>query len=164
MDEDRPRDAASVLFNLPGYRVLEAVDDPGGGRRVLVEPVETVGHCPDCGFDSTRVHSRPVSAVADVPIAGRVQVRVRKRRLWCDNATCARVTFTQTTEQVGLRAPVTTRLAAQIVDALASEARSVTAVSARAGLSWRTAMRLVHATVTAVHDPDDVPVRRGGHR
>ena len=31
-----------MLFNLPGYRVLEAVEDPDGGRRVLVEPVESV--------------------------------------------------------------------------------------------------------------------------
>ena len=31
-----PRDAASVIFNLPGYRVIEAVDLPLGGRRVKV--------------------------------------------------------------------------------------------------------------------------------
>jgi len=74
LSHDRPQDAATVLFNLPGYRVLDAVDDPGGGRRVLVEPVDRVGHCPDCGFDSARVHSRPVSRVADVPIAGRLGV------------------------------------------------------------------------------------------
>ena len=59
MHEDRaPRDAATVLYNLPGYRVLHAVDVAGAGRQVLVEPVELVGHCPDCGFDSARVHSR----------------------------------------------------------------------------------------------------------
>ena len=55
------------------------------GRWALVEPVDPVGYCPDCGFDSTRVHSRPVSRVADVPLGGRLEVRVRKRRLWCDN-------------------------------------------------------------------------------
>ena len=30
------RDAASVLFNLPGQHVLEAVDDPDGAREVLI--------------------------------------------------------------------------------------------------------------------------------
>ena len=89
--------------------------------RALVEPVDPVGHCPDCGFDSTRVHSRPVSRVADVPLGGRLEVRVRKRRLWCDNSSCDRVTFTQTTDQVGLRARITTRLASRVVDALAVE-------------------------------------------
>ena len=160
--QDRPRDAATVLFDLPGYRVLDAVDDPDGGRQVLVEPVDSVGHCPDCGFGSRRVHSRPVSQVADVPIAGRLQVRVRKRRLWWDTDSCDRVTFTQTTEQVGLRSRLTTRLAARIVEALASEVRSVTAVAAEAGLSWPTVMSMVTATVTAVHDPDTVAVRRLG--
>lgn len=162
MSQDRPRDAATVLFNLPGYRVLDAADDPGGGRRVLVEPVDRVGHCPDCGFDSTRVHSRPVSRVADVPLGGRLEVRVRKRRLWCDNTSCDRVTFTQTTDQLGLRARITTRLAARVVDALATEPRSVSAVGAEVGVSWPTVMRLVAGTVTAVHDPDAVAVRRLG--
>jgi len=160
--KDRPRDAASVLFNLPGYRVLAAVDDADGVRRVLVEPVEVVGFCPDCGFGSVRSHSRPVSRVADIPIGGRLEVRVRKRRLWCDNDTCDRVTFTQTTDQIGLRARVTTRLAGRVVDALGAEARSVTAVAGEVALSWRTVMRLVTATVTAVHDPDAVAVRRLG--
>ena len=132
------------------------------GRWALVEPADPVGHCPDCGFDSARVHSRPVSRVADVPIAGRLEVRVRKRRLWCDNESCDMLTFTQTTEQLGLRARITTRLAAQVVDALAAEARSVSAVGAEVGVSWPTVMRLVAATVTAVHDPDDVLVRRLG--
>lgn len=163
MHEDRgPRDAATVLFNLPGYRVLKAFDVPEGGRRVLVEPVDSVGHCPDCGFDSSRVHSRPVSRVADVPIAGRLEVRVRKRRLFCDNPTCDRVTFTQVTDQLGLRARITTRLAEHVLGALAGEARAVLAVADEAGLSWPTVMRLVRATVTAVHDPDQVPVARLG--
>lgn len=161
MSQDRPRDAATVLFDLPGYRVLDAQDGLVG-RWALVEPVARVGHCPDCGFDSARVHSRPVSRVADVPLAGRLQVRVRKRRLWCDNDSCDRVTFTQTTDQLGLRARITTRLAARVVDALAAEARSVSAVAAEVGVSWPTVMRLVAATVTAVHDPDRVPVRRLG--
>ena len=150
-----------MLFNLPGYRVLDAQDDLVG-RRALVEPVDPVGHCPDCGFDSTRVHSRPVSRVADVPLGGRLEVRVRKRRLWCDNTSCDRVTFTQTTDQLGLRARITTRLAARVVDALATEARSVSGVAAEVAVSWPTVMRLVAATVTAVHDPDRVLVRRLG--
>jgi hypothetical protein len=29
-----------VIFNLPGYRVIDAVDLPLGGRRVKVQPVD----------------------------------------------------------------------------------------------------------------------------
>jgi transposase len=150
-----------VLFNLPGYRVLDAVEDVGG-RRVLIEPEDRVGHCPDCGFDSARVHSRPVSRIADVPVGGRLEVRVRKRRLWCDNGTCDRVTFTQTTEQLGLGARITTRLADRVLSSLAAEPRSVLAVAAEVGISWPTVNRLVRASVAAVHDPDQVAVRRLG--
>ncbi|MFN8076989.1 MAG: hypothetical protein U0Q15_16425 [Kineosporiaceae bacterium] len=44
-----PRDAASVLFDLPGYRVVSAVDLPGGGREVVIASVEGEAGCPTCG-------------------------------------------------------------------------------------------------------------------
>jgi len=47
------RDAASVVFNLPGYDVIDAVDLPLG-RRVVVQAVERDEGCPDCGVISTR--------------------------------------------------------------------------------------------------------------
>ena len=43
------RDAASVLLNLPGHRVLEAVDHPDGAREVLVGSTATEAACPVCG-------------------------------------------------------------------------------------------------------------------
>jgi transposase len=49
------RDAAGTLFNLPGYRVIDAVDIVGGSRRVLVVSTEPPG-CPGCGVISTRIH------------------------------------------------------------------------------------------------------------
>lgn len=66
MDQDTPRDAATVLFDLPGYRVIDAIDRDGQLRLVLIEPVAAGARCPDCGFGSVRVHSRPVSRVADM--------------------------------------------------------------------------------------------------
>ena len=67
------RDAASTLFNLPGYRGTDAIDTAGGGRRVLVVSTEPPG-CPACGVISTRVHQRTRQRVRDVPIAGAVEV------------------------------------------------------------------------------------------
>lgn len=78
MYQDTPRDAASVLFDLPGYRVIDARDTADGRRRVLAEPTDPVGHCPDCGFGSARVHSRPRSRLADVPVAGAIEVWIRE--------------------------------------------------------------------------------------
>ena len=43
------RDAASVIFNLPDYHVIDAVDLPSGGRRVIVQADTVADGCPDCG-------------------------------------------------------------------------------------------------------------------
>ena len=43
------RDAASVIFNLPDYRVIDAIDLPLGGRRVIVQADAIEAGCPDCG-------------------------------------------------------------------------------------------------------------------
>ena len=47
------RDAASLIFNLPGYDVIDAVDLPCGGRRVVVQALDQDEGCPDCGVVST---------------------------------------------------------------------------------------------------------------
>src|SRR5690625_1421283 len=47
------RDAASTIFNLPDYRVIEARDRPEGGRRVVVESTYPPG-CPDGGVWARR--------------------------------------------------------------------------------------------------------------
>jgi transposase len=45
------RAVASVIFNLPGYRVIDAIDLPLGGRRVKVQPVDLGDGCPKCGVE-----------------------------------------------------------------------------------------------------------------
>ena len=84
------RDAASVIFNLPGYRVVDAVDLPLGGRRVRVRPVDLADGCPSCGVISARVHAWIVQRVRDIPHAGQLEVVVRKPRLPSRNVREAR--------------------------------------------------------------------------
>jgi transposase len=43
------RDAASVVFNLPNYHVIEAVDLPLGGRRVIVGAKGSATTAPSVG-------------------------------------------------------------------------------------------------------------------
>jgi hypothetical protein len=74
------RDAASVIFNLPGYRVVDAVDLPLGGRRVRVQPVDLADGCPACGVISAGVHAWIVQRVRDIPHGGQREVMVRKPR------------------------------------------------------------------------------------
>lgn len=161
-----PRDAASVLFNLPGHRVVEAVDLLDGRRRVTVEAVEVEDGCPDCGVLSDRVHQRTRQRLRDVPVPGHgaspVEVVVVKRRLVCLEPACARRTFVQATQQVPLRARVTARLRELVLDAVVDGGRAVSAVAAEHDLGWWTVMSQVAFAALLLADPDTVAVRRLG--
>ena len=77
-------DAASILFNLSGYRVVTATPALGGERlrQVVIETTTGEGACPSCGVLSSRVHARPVQHVKDVACGGeRLDVLVRKRKM-----------------------------------------------------------------------------------
>src|SRR3954447_13702572 len=81
-----PWDAASVLCNLPGHRLIEVVDIPDGRRQVLVEAVEVEDGCPDCDVLSRRLHQRTRQRMRDFPGGGwrgELEVVVVRRRLVC---------------------------------------------------------------------------------
>ena len=87
------RDAASLIFNLPGYTVLDAVDLPLGGRRIIVRAGAQDEGCPDCGVISTRVHAWTSQRVKDIPAGvDVVEVVVRKPRYLCAEPACGRRT------------------------------------------------------------------------
>ncbi|WP_368669061.1 transposase family protein, partial [Micrococcus sp. GbtcB5] len=103
------RDAASAIFNLPNYRVIDAFGQPDGGRRVVIASTVPPG-CPACGVLATKVHSRRDQQIRDVPIAGAIEVVWAKRRWFCLEPACTRGTFWESTEQVPRYARSTTRL------------------------------------------------------
>lgn len=156
------RDAASVLFNLPGHRVVEAVDGSDGERAVLIAALAEEAACPECGVLTGRVHQRQAQRLRDVPIAGRVQVTLVKRRFACMEAACSRRTFVETSEEVPLRARVTTRLRQAALEAVTGAGRAVSEVAAAYGVAWWTLQRSVNAAADVLADPDEVPVRRLG--
>ena len=102
-------DAASVLFNLPEYRVVEVTRDAGGAREVFVETPVVEAGCPSCGVLTGRVHQRTVQRVRDVPFDGLVTLWWVKKRWRCAEAACARSTFTEHTAQVPAYARVGVR-------------------------------------------------------
>ena len=74
-----PRDAASTLFNLPGYLVIAVGEEPSAGRWVDLE-IEGEPHCSGCGVRGVRVHSSRSQRVRDIPVGGEVSAIWRKRR------------------------------------------------------------------------------------
>jgi transposase len=156
------RDAASVIFNLPGYRVIDAVDLPLGGRRVKVQPVDLDDGCPECGVISGRVHAWVSQRVRDIGHAGWVEVVVRKPRLMCAETGCPRRTFTPVTTQLPARARCTTRLRTAVLDAAIGSGRAVAEVAAAHGVAWWTVQATVNAAAVLLPDVDELHVRRLG--
>ena len=157
-----PRDAASVLLDLPGYGVVDAVDVAGGVRVVTAAAVGEEAACPSCGVLSARVHQRTRQRKADVPVAGRIELVVVRRRFACVEAGCPRRTFTETSAQLPARARTTTRLKVAVLHAVAGARRAVSEVAAAHGLDWATVQRVVTAAADVLADPDTVVVTRLG--
>ncbi len=156
------RDAASVLFDLPGYRVIDAVDRPGLPRRVSIAATSTEQACPGCGVPSARVHQRVRQRLADVPVAGPVEVVLVKRRFPCREVLCSRRTFVEVSDEVPLRARLTTRLRAMLLAAVVEAGRVIAEVAAGHRVSWWTVQNTVNAAADLLTDPDTVMVRRLG--
>jgi transposase len=156
------REAASVIFNLPGYRVIDAVDLPLGGRRVKVQPVDLDDGCPECGVVSSRVHAWSVQRVRDIPHAGQIEVVVRKPRLMCVEPACDRRTFTPVSEQLPARARCTTRLRTAVLDAVIDSGRAVAEVATDFGVAWWTVQATVNAAAVLLPEVDELHVRRLG--
>ena len=155
------RDAASTIFNLPDYRVIDGVDLPGGQRQVAVASTAPPG-CPVCGVISVRVHSRRRQTVRDVPTGGLVQVVWVKRRWFCDEAACPRGTFSESTVQVPARARSTARLREALVHAVIVSGRAAAETARSFAVSWWTVQTALSAVAVLLADVDHLPVRRLG--
>ena len=156
------RDAASAIFNLPDYRVIDAVEDADGVRRVEVESTAPPG-CPGCGVLAGRVHSRRRQQLRDLPVAGPVELVWIKRRWFCDEPRCPRGTFSEVTDQVPAFARSTARLCQALVAAVVVSGRAASEVARAHRVSWWLVASMLTAAVDVLlADPDRVIVRRLG--
>ena len=135
-------DDTSVLFGLPGVRVQRVDLDEYGGRVVHVETAAgtSAPGCPTCGVVSTSVKGLVTTAPRDLPY-GQAPVAVlwHKTRWRCREATCARLSFTESIDQVPAGWRTTGRLRTAMGAAIGDAARSVSEVAVAFALSWPTA-------------------------
>lgn len=161
--EHHVRAAASVVFNLEGYTVLQALDRPLGGRRVVVAADAAEGACPGCGVFSGRVHQRVRQSVKDIPVGGDLlELVVVKPRFLCAEGACPRRTFTQTTDQLPARARCTTRLREAVVAAVLDSGRATAEAANAHGLAWGTVNAAILGHTMVLPEVDKVPVRALG--
>ena len=135
-------DAATILFNLPDYRVISTTLT-SGQRQVIVETDQPPG-CPSCGVIASRRKERRFQRLRDIPVAGHVEVLWSKYRWYCEEPACDRLSFFESTSQVPPRARSTSRLRDQLVDAVIRSGRAVSETAAGFEVSWW----MVRAAVT----------------
>lgn len=128
-------DAATMLFNLPDYRVISTTMTGDGCRRVVVESVQPPG-CPSCGVVATRREERRFQRIRDIPAAGRIEVVWRKYRWYCQKLQCQRLSFFESTTQVPPQARSTGRLRDHLVDAVIRSGRAMSKTAAGFAVSW----------------------------
>src|ERR1700674_5155212 len=103
---------------------------------------------PLCSQQATRIHSRYMRTVADLPWAGvSVQLHLYVRRFFCDNATCSRRIFA---ERLGESLPASARRTRRFAEALCAlafaaggEGGARLAHAQALGASPRTLLRLL---------------------
>lgn len=128
--------------------------------------------CPGCGIASGRVHSRYDRQLADTAAAGQeVLIRLRVRRLFCENAECAKKTFAeQVPELAGRHARRTTvlqRVLCAVGLALGGRAGERLTSHLAASVSRMTLLRMLrglpdpHRPTPRVLGVDDFALRRG---
>ncbi len=83
-----------AVLPIPCSLHLETLFLDEGGLTILASSGAPDAPCPRCGQRSQRVHSRYARTLADLPWATLVvQLRVRVRKFFCDNAACPQRIF-----------------------------------------------------------------------
>jgi transposase len=154
-------DAATILFNLPDYRVISTTIT-AGRRQVIIETDRPPG-CPSCGVIASRRKERRFQRLRDIPVAGPVEVLWSKYRWYCEEAACDRLSFFESTPQVPRRARSTSRLRDELVDAVVRSGRAVSETAASfAGFWWMVRAAVTEAYLLRLPDMDQLSPRMLG--
>ena len=88
---------------VPDTSVLRCDDVDFSSNRISIHVTSSSrsGKCPTCGCPSSRVHSRYLRTLGDLPWHGdQVEIRWRSRRFFCDSVDCVQRIFTERLPQV----------------------------------------------------------------
>jgi transposase len=152
-------DGTTLLFGLDGFRVVSVTRSPIGVRQVLIKGASQEQACPNCGVFSTRVHSRWIQRVKDLPYGAPVEVSWDKRRFGCDEGSCPRRTFTEVSAQLGPRRRLTLRLRHRLEAAVSRGPRSIADVAREYAVSWWSANQALIDRAADVLGPAAAGVR-----
>ncbi len=81
---------------VPHGLVVESIVEEGARTVITVRALDTAGRCPSCSSTTSRIHSRYIRILLDLPLGGRaVRLVVLARRFRCSVAACSQRIFTE---------------------------------------------------------------------
>jgi transposase len=148
--------AKPTLLPDPTCLHLKLLDASEAAITAVVTTISEEAECPLCHRRSTRIHSRSVRSVADLPWMGcAVRLELHVRRFFCPNPECAQQIFTERLPNVvAPYARRTTRLTDVFTlmgFALGGEAGKRLAAGMGLATSPDTLLRLLHAAEDLSH-------------
>ena len=154
-------EATSLLYDLPGFRVVSVEPTVLGVRRVLIMQIGGEHPCPRCGvIVGGKPYDVRCSRVKDLPVGHRpVEVWWRKRRYRCRDARCRQKVFTERSDQIPPRHRLTGRLRERLERAASTAARALSDVAGEYGVSWWSVHRALVLTA-ASRAGDQLPAVR----
>jgi transposase len=157
-------DGTSLLFDLPGFRVVSCEEDGSGMRRVVVMQVADEHGCPRCGvLVSGRPYDVREGRIKDLPFGHRPLLVIwRKRRFRCPERRCPQQVFTERSAQVPPRCRLTARLRARLEQAASRSARALSDVAVEYGVSWWSVHRALVVAAVGRAEVLTAPVRMLG--
>lgn len=133
---------ATALVGLDGF-VVKSQTVRDGEHWLLVETAADRVWCPGCGVRAVGNGRRNVM-VRDLPIAGKATVIVWAKRTWrCREEQCERSSWSETSNEIGVRASLTERARREICRRVGEELDSVAAVAREFGVGWACAHQAV---------------------
>lgn len=155
-------DATSLLYDLPGFRVVSCEEIAPEGRRVVVMQAADEHACPRCGvLAGGKPYDVRICVVKDLPFGHRPpQVLWRKRRYRCVEPTCAQRVFTERSTQVPPRCRLTLRLRDQLERAASGSGRALADVAGEYGVSWWSVQRTLVVKAAQLATGADPPAVR----
>ena len=135
---------------------LEGLNIEAGKVTIFANSRESRARCPVCASGSSRVHSRYLRTVSDLPWHGIcVKLEVHARRFFCDEPSCGRRIFCERLPEIPARARKTDRLE-QALLAIALE------LGGRAGARLAEELGIVAARDTLLRRVKGAPLREVG--
>jgi transposase len=147
-----------VLVGLDGFHVVAVSQrdgEHGAWLRVVVETPGRVAGCPARGVVAGS-HGRRDVHLVDTPCFGRPVRLVWRKRTWrCDEAACARRSWTERDGDLARpRALLTTRACWWAIKQLRREHASVAGIARQLGTTWRTVWRSIRPLLQAMADDE----------